>query len=72
MPTSTLDRPTAPLPGIWGVDTPSEPVKVQNGSILFRPSDMEIGHYYCVELDGKPYLYRKINDTEVEVYGLAD
>ena len=48
------------------------PVQVRGDSVVFRPSEMELNKYYCTELKGKPYLYRKVGEGEVEVYGLAD
>jgi hypothetical protein len=33
---------------------------------------MEMGRFYFAELEGQPYLYRKVSDHEVEVYGLAE
>ncbi len=48
------------------------PVRVVEGSILIEPSRMETGHFYLAELDGKPFLYRKISEQEIEVYGMAE
>ena len=33
---------------------------------------MITGEYYLAVLRDEPYLYRKVSDTEVQVYGLAD
>ena len=41
-------------------------------SIIFRPDLMKTGRFYMVEVDSKPYLYRKVGEGEVEVYGLAE
>ena len=71
MPTLTLERPTAALPMPRGNGS-VEPVTIQDGSISFKPSEMEVGRYYWVQLEGKPYGYRRISDSEVEVYGLAE
>lgn len=49
----------------------AEPVTIDGGSVKFNPSLMVLNHYYCVGLHGKPYLYRRVSDREVEVYGLA-
>lgn len=49
-----------------------EPVTVHDDSVEFRPKEMEIGKYYLVVLKGKPYIYRKINNHEVEVYGMVE
>lgn len=49
-----------------------EPVRIENGKVIFEPRAMEIGRYYWVELGGKPYGYRKVSPVEVEIYGLAD
>lgn len=48
------------------------PVEVVGDSIVFNPKSMTLGRFYVVELEGKPYLYRRVSETEVEVYGLAD
>lgn len=47
-------------------------VEARGDSIYLRTNEMEPNRYYPVEFKGSPYLYRKINDREVEVYGLAD
>ena len=52
-------------------DTQS-PVFVTGNSIVFNPSEMEMNKYYLAELNGAPYLYRRVSSGEVEVYGLAD
>ena len=48
------------------------PVRVVEGSILIEPSRMEMGRFYLAELDGKPFLYRKVSEQEIEVYGVAE
>jgi hypothetical protein len=48
------------------------PVEVEADSIVFRPAAMGIGRFYLAELKGKPYLYRRVSETEIEVYGLAE
>ena len=47
-------------------------VEVVGDSIVFNPKSMTLGRFYVVELEGKPYIYRRTSETEVEVYGLAD
>ena len=47
-------------------------IKVQGNSVVFNPKYMKLGHFYFVELKNKPYLYRKVSEYEVEVYGLAE
>ncbi len=47
------------------------PVSVTENSIVFNPQEMELNKYYLAELKGSPYLYRRVSDGEVEVYGLA-
>ena len=47
-------------------------VNVQGNSVVFNPKYMKIGRFYCIEFENKPYLYRKISEYEVEVYGLAE
>ncbi len=49
-----------------------EPVEVRGDSVNFDMKLMETGRFYFAELDGQPYLYRKVSDHEVEVYGLAE
>ena len=70
MPASTLEQPTTTLPtlGVTSVD----PVTVEGDSILLHPDRMELGRFYVVELKGSPYIYRRVSDTEVEVYGLLE
>lgn len=55
---------------IWG--QPGQPIKVTDDSVRFNPKYMELGKFYCVELNKEPYLYRKVSENEVEVYGLAE
>ena len=33
---------------------------------------MMLGKFYLAELGHKPYIYRRVSDTEVEIYGLAE
>ena len=47
-------------------------VAVDKGSVVLNPRNMKTGRFYCVELENLPYLYRKLNDREIEVYGLAE
>ena len=49
-----------------------QPVEEKGDSIVFRPTAMVIGRFYLAVLKGAPYLYRRISETEVEVYGLSD
>lgn len=51
--------------------TMTNAVTVEDDSIILDPRLMKVGQYYSVELDGKPYLYRKTSDSEIEMYGLA-
>lgn len=46
-------------------------VRAEGDSVSLNPEYMEVGRFYLVELKGEPYLYRKVSDHEVEVYGLA-
>lgn len=48
------------------------PVEVKEDSIVFKPSAMVIGRFYLVELKKRPYVYRRVGEAEVEVYGLAE
>ncbi|MCL0057574.1 hypothetical protein M1N05_00695 [Dehalococcoidales bacterium] len=47
-------------------------IRVQGDSVMFNPKYMRLGHFYFVELENEPYLYRKVSEHEVEVYGLAE
>ena len=49
-----------------------EPVRVVGTSVVFSPQGMELNKFYLAELNGEPYMYRRVSDGEVEVYGLAD
>lgn len=76
MPITVLDRPrAADLPprrsDAWKPG-PIAPVTVEEDAIRFRPAQMELGHYYVAEFKGLPYLYRRVSDSEVEIYGLAE
>lgn len=46
-------------------------VRVEGDSVILNPEYMEVGRFYFAELKGEPYLYRKVSDQEIEVYGLA-
>jgi len=46
-------------------------VSVEDSSIVLDPKQMNIGQYYLAVIDEAPYLYRRINDKEIEVYGMA-
>lgn len=48
------------------------PVEIEGDSVVFHPARMITGEYYLAVLRDEPYLYRKVSDTEVQVYGLAD
>lgn len=63
--------PKLRTPAIQDSDT-RNPVEVAGNSIVFTPSEMELNRFYFVELNGEPYLYRRIDSSEVEIYGLAD
>jgi hypothetical protein len=47
-------------------------ITVEDESVILNPEHMKVGQFYSVEVDNLPYLYRKINDHEIEVYGLAE
>lgn len=49
-----------------------EPVEVRGDSVNFDMNLMKMGKFYFAELEGQPYLYRKVSDHEVEIYGLAE
>ena len=46
-------------------------VIVEDDSIVLDPKHMNIGQYYLAVMDDIPYLYRRINDKEIEVYGIV-
>ena len=46
-------------------------VIAEDNSIVFDPIHMNIGQYYLAVIDEMPYLYRRINDQEIEVHGMA-
>jgi hypothetical protein len=46
-------------------------VEVVDGRIVFRPKSMKLSRYYLAEVNGVPYVYRRVSEGEVEVYGLA-
>lgn len=47
-------------------------VRVQGESVVFDPRYMSLDRFYLIELNNEPYLYRKVNEDEVEIYGLAE
>jgi len=50
----------------------AQAVTVEGNSVRVNPNYMKLNQFYCVELNGSPYLYRKVSDHEVEIYGLAE
>lgn len=66
-----MERPNKALPS-KGFEVTQEPVAAEGTEIRLRPQLMEVGRYYLAELNGKPYLYRRVTESEVEVYGLPD
>ncbi len=68
---STVAHPRLSALSKLGADTQS-PVEAAGGSVVFTPDEMELHRFYFVELDGEPYIYRRVSTGEVEVYGLAD
>ena len=67
--TNALSKPRSLLTADSDV---RNPVEVADNSIVFTPNEMEMNRFYFVELNGAPYLYRRIDAGEVEIYGLAD
>jgi len=49
----------------------AQAVTVEGNSTKINPQYMQLCRFYLVELDGEPYLYRKVSKHEVEIYGLA-
>ena len=47
------------------------PLEIRGNAILVNPAAMVMDEYYCLKLNGNPYMYRKTADNEIEVYGLA-
>jgi hypothetical protein len=64
--------PVAPREYDLEEDISKKAVAVEGSSAILDPEYMKTGQYYCVQIDNVPYLYRKINDHEIEVYGLAE
>ena len=50
-----------------GVDA----IEVGSDSMLINPKHMRLNLFYPAELKGERYLFRKISEHEVEVYGFA-
>ena len=46
-------------------------VVVEEDSIALDAMQMNIGQYYLAVIANTPYLYRRINDKEIEVYGMV-
>lgn len=46
-------------------------VAVEDDSAVLSPKHMNIGQYYLAVIDGTPYVYRRVNDKEIEVYGMV-
>ena len=50
-----------------------QPIKVVGKSVVFDPARMELNKFYKAQLsDDEVYMYRRVSEGEVEVYGLAD
>lgn len=49
-----------------------DPVEAVGDSVVFKPKLMEVGQFYCAQLGGRPYLYVRTAEGEIEVYGLAE
>lgn len=49
-----------------------EVVRIQEGSIKFNISKMDLGHFYPVELQGRLYVLRKVKEGVVDIYELVD
>lgn len=64
------EPPTRDLPSLASHNR--APVYADDDAIVFEPDRMEFGRFYLAELNGAPYLYRRVGPGEVEVYGLAD
>ena len=47
-------------------------VRVRGESVVFDPRYMSLDRFYLIELNNEPYLYRKVSEDEVEIYGLAE
>lgn len=50
----------------------AQAVTVEGNSTKINPQYMQLYRFYLAELDGEPYLYRKVSEHEVEIYGLAE
>lgn len=71
MPATMLEKPSEPLPPRSSVFN-FQPVSVEVDSIRLRPERMEIGKFYLAQFRDEPYLYRRVSEGEIEVYGLAE
>lgn len=49
---------------------PEEPVRVEDGAIVYDPRMMELKKIYPIELLGRLHLVRKIDENTVETYEL--
>ncbi len=52
-------------------DIPEKEIITEHDSVVLNPKLMELDKFYLSVIDNKPYLYRKIDDNEIEVYGFA-
>lgn len=46
-------------------------IKVSNDSVRINPEHMKLNLFYPAEFKGERYLYKKISEHEIEVYGFA-
>ena len=55
-----------------GVIVPTQPVQVEGNAVRFYPHMMILNRFYSIVFNNRPYAYRRTNEDEVEVYGLAE
>lgn len=53
-------------------DVSNKAIVIEDNSILLDPKYMNLGQYYLAIIHEMPYLYRKVNNEEIEIYGLAE
>ena len=52
-------------------DIRQQAVIVESNSIIINPQYMNQDDFYPAKLNGKLFLYHKVNDYEIDVYELA-
>lgn len=47
------------------------PIVVENDAVVLNPKYMTQGKFYPAVVNGEPYFYRRVDASEIEVYGFA-